>query len=45
MTKLVLRIPFMVVKIKWQIASQTKQGCSENSKFSKAFYDKQLFEV
>ena len=37
LAKLVFRIPFMTVKSKWQIASQAKQGCSENSKFSKSF--------
>ena len=32
MTELVFRIPFMAVENKWQIASQAKQACSENSK-------------
>ena len=42
MTELVFRIPFMSVKNKWQIASLTKQGCPENSKFSKSFYVKEI---
>ena len=45
MAELVFRLPFTAVKNKWQIASQAKQGCSENSKFLKSFYDQHFLKV